>query len=577
MDRNVFGKSKRIIRLIIDKACDAIFLTGITEEDDSGVLLEVNQEAAEILDHAREDLPGTVLGEFDESKRDLILPCLPEKLAKEEVNQFERVHETSEGGKVPVELKSHLIELEGAKVVLTLAKDISERTKSLRGIKKNKERLEKAMEAGGLAWWSMELPSGKIDFHRRKATMLGYSPNQFDHYEDFTELIHPEEYEEAMESMKKHLRGEEKRYEIEYRLQKKGGGYKWFHDVGSISETDDDSDHQIITGIIIDVDDRKRAEKELIQEREKLRKLHEAVDKFQQCETEEDLCNSATEATQNILNFDFCTFYCYENNELAPIATTEEKGAKEIPPQEMNEGPAGKSFRMQKTLIGETEEGSFPVNPPDGDLKSYISVPIGDVGVFFAASTEEEGFGERESNLAEILAGHLNEEIKRIRLEEKLRSRAIRDPLTGLYNRRYFNETLEKEVERSERYEVPIGFLMIDVNRFKEINDRYSHQVGDKVLKEVADLLSSNVRDADSVVRYGGDEFLVMMPETNGGVSNTISRLRNNLEDWNETSDLLDFDLTLAMGVSHWSPGQERDVADAIKEADEEMYRDKTS
>jgi|GEM_PF-2698822 len=154
MDRNVFGKSKQIIRLIIDKACDAIFLTGITEEDDSGVLLEVNQEAAEILDHAREDLPGTALGEFDASKRDLILPCLPEKLANEKVNQFERVHETSEGGKVPVELKSHLIELEGAKVVLTLAKDISERTKSLRGIKKNKERYFDLTLAMGVSHWS---------------------------------------------------------------------------------------------------------------------------------------------------------------------------------------------------------------------------------------------------------------------------------------------------------------------------------------------------------------------------------------------------------------------------------------
>ena len=577
MDRKFFGKSKQLIRSIIDQVSPAIFLTGVTEYADSNVLLEANQKAAEMLDRPRDDLSGTPLGEMDESKRGLILPCLPEELAKEEGNRFESVRETSEGGQVPVELKSHLIELAGEEVILTLAEDISERRKSLEGVKKNKERLEEAMEAGGLAWWNMELPSGKIDFHRRKATMLGYSPDQFEHYEDFTELIHPEEYEEAMESMEKHLRGEEKRYEIEYRLKKKDGGYKWFHDVGSISEAANGSDHVIVTGIIMDVDKRKRTEQKLAREREKLRKLHDAVDKFQRCETEGDLCNAATEATQNILNFDSCTFYCYENNELVPIATTEEKGAKEISPQEMDEGPAGKSFRTQKTLIGEIEEDSFPVNPRDGDLKSYISVPIGDVGVFFAASTDGSGFGEKEKDLAEIMAGHLNEEIKRIRLEEKLRSRAIRDPLTGLYNRRYFNETLEKEVERSERYEVPIGFLMIDVNRFKEINDRYSHQAGDKVLKEVADLLSSNVRDADSVVRYGGDEFLVMMPETNGGVPNTISRLRKNLEDWNETSDLLDFDLTLAMGVSHWSPDQGRDVADAIKEADEEMYRDKTS
>ncbi|MBS3792802.1 sensor domain-containing diguanylate cyclase, partial [Candidatus Bipolaricaulota bacterium] len=209
------------------------------------------------------------------------------------------------------------------------------------------------------------------------------------------------------------------------------------------------------------------------------------------------------------------------------------------------------------------------------ELRSYISVPIGEVGVFQAASKRKGAFNKTDIELAEILAGHLSEEVKRIRLEEELKEQAVRDPLTELYNRRYFNETLSKEVERSERYSRPIAFLMIDVNRFKEINDRYSHQTGDEVLKEVAKLLKDNIREVDTVVRYGGDEFLIMLPETDGESSYTVTRLREKLEEWNRNSDLLDFPLTLAIGSTHWSPEQDREVEKALKEVDEKMYEDK--
>lgn len=576
-NRNSFEKSEQVFRAVIDRVKDLIFLTELTEAGEAGNLLEVNQRAADVLDSRRKELLGSSPKELDGDQVGYILPGSLEKLQKEGSTEFERVQETARGNKIHFELKSHLIEREGQQMVLTVGREISERSEPAQRVKKNQERLEKALNAGGLAWWSMELPSGIVNFHERKATMLGYSPDRFDHYEDFTDLIHPDEYEAAMESMREHLRGEKERYEIEYRLKKKGGGYKWFHDAGSISESDDGSDHKIVTGIIMDVDKRKRAEMALIREREKLRKLHDAVDKFQQCGSEQELCNAATEATQNVLNFNYCTFYCYENSELVPISTTTTEGAKELPPREMDQGPAGRSFKKQETMIGNTDEDDLHLPLTRRDLKSYISVPIGNVGVFLAASIEDDGFGETKKDLAEVLAGHLHEEIKRIRLEEELRNRAIQDPLTRLYNRRYFNESLKKEIERSERYDEPIGFVMIDINRFKEINDRHSHQVGDEVLKEVADLLSSNVRDADSVVRYGGDEFLIMMPETTGEVSTTVTRLRKKLADWNEQSDLLDFQLNLAIGVSHWDPDQERNVSEAIKEADEKMYQDKDS
>ncbi|MFP3953285.1 MAG: diguanylate cyclase [Candidatus Acetothermia bacterium] len=317
-----------------------------------------------------------------------------------------------------------------------------------------------------------------------------------------------------------------------------------------------------------------QARKSLEIERERLKKLHNAVDRFQACENENDLYRTTLEVTGDVFAFDICIIYVHREGRLVPVASSE-PDVSDLPSYEKDEALAGLSFSKRQTFWGEDIREVGEAKPEGLELRSYMSVPIGDLGVFQAASNEEGAFSEVDIELTEILAGHLNEEIKRIRLEQELKERADRDPLTGLYNRRYFNETLSQEVERSERYGHNIAFLMVDINRFKEVNDRYSHQTGDLVLQEVAILLQDNVRQVDIVVRYGGDEFLIMMPETNGDSMYMAKRLREEIGDWNENSDLLDFPLTLAIGLSHWNPDQGRSVEQALKEADEKMYEEK--
>lgn len=326
--------------------------------------------------------------------------------------------------------------------------------------------------------------------------------------------------------------------------------------------------------VMRDITKRKRAEQALNEERDKLRHLHDAVDTFQSCQSEEELYQTVLRVTKDVLNFDVSVIYTVKDDSLIPKASSGLENA-ELPVYKKDEALVGKALTSRETIWGEDLKSVEAAEPEDPELKAFMSVPIGDIGVFQAASKIKGGFEGVDIELAEILAGHLREEIERIRLEEDLRQQAIRDPLTDLYNRRYFNESLGEEVERCKRYDNSIAFLIADVNRFKEINDRYTHQTGDEVLKEVASLLEENVRNADTVVRYGGDEFLVMMPETNGGVSEIIERLEKKLSEWNKRTSLIDFPLTLAMGVSHWKPDQGRDVEKALKEADQKMYEDK--
>jgi diguanylate cyclase (GGDEF)-like protein len=160
-------------------------------------------------------------------------------------------------------------------------------------------------------------------------------------------------------------------------------------------------------------------------------------------------------------------------------------------------------------------------------------------------------------------------------LQKELEEQAIRDPLTSAYNRRYFNEAIEQEVARSKRYGHPIAFLMVDVNRFKEINDRFGHRMGDQVLRAVADVLRQNVRMSDTVIRYGGDEFLVILPETNGNAEAAVERIHATVAGRNVENSLLKFPVTLAIGVDHWQPTDPRPIEVVLSEADRRMYEDK--
>jgi PleD family two-component response regulator len=98
------------------------------------------------------------------------------------------------------------------------------------------------------------------------------------------------------------------------------------------------------------------------------------------------------------------------------------------------------------------------------------------------------------------------------RLQVALQELAVRDSLTGLYNRRYLDETLEREVSRARREGIPLSLVMLDIDYFKRVNDTYGHQVGDEVLRTLAATLSADIRAEDVACRYGGEEFLILLP-----------------------------------------------------------------
>jgi diguanylate cyclase (GGDEF)-like protein len=158
-------------------------------------------------------------------------------------------------------------------------------------------------------------------------------------------------------------------------------------------------------------------------------------------------------------------------------------------------------------------------------------------------------------------------------LHQKVVDMAMIDSLTGLNNRLYFNQAFDREVERVLRYSHNICVLMIDVDDFKMVNDTYGHLVGDEVLRAIADILQSSVRKSDVVARYGGDEFVILMPMADEAKGRAVAaRIQELLGAWNETSPISGVQLGLSIGIHEAGPDNVKDI---LIRADEKLYQEK--
>ena len=208
----------------------------------------------------------------------------------------------------------------------------------------------------------------------------------------------------------------------------------------------------------------------------------------------------------------------------------------------LGEGIAGEALESRRPLIvRDMASSGLKPAPSDRHYKtsSFISYPITISGrrVGVLNVTDKSGGGnydEIDLSLLEIVAPQLALALERAEWQEKatqFQLMSITDPLTGLQNRRYLEERLADEVNRSKRYEQPLSFLMIDIDDFKNYNDRNGHQAGDVALQITAQGLKSSLRAADVASRYGGEEFCVLLPQTSLPEAGVIAeRMREKIE-----------------------------------------------
>lgn len=219
------------------------------------------------------------------------------------------------------------------------------------------------------------------------------------------------------------------------------------------------------------------------------------------------------------------------------------------------------------------------------EILSYFEIDAGNMKPYSQLLIDaNEALGKMNISYEQLILElkRSNERMEMLAIElqtanEKLRELATKDGLTGLYNHRYFQEALEKEINRSLRNETPLSLVLLDIDDFKSINDQYGHPVGDIVLKGIADTLQKTVRDSDHLARYGGEEFGVILPETDlKGGAMLAERLRRAVAAEETTSEAYSIQATISLGVTTYDPSTgDRGMAEFIIAADKGLYHSK--
>lgn len=220
----------------------------------------------------------------------------------------------------------------------------------------------------------------------------------------------------------------------------------------------------------------------------------------------------------------------------------------------------------------------LPSPPPT----AYICTPLvaqgNSLGVLYVASEPhaddtEPGLNEAKQRLADTVAAQVGLGLSNVQLREILRIQSIHDPLTGLFNRRYMAETLEREVHRARRGGSSLGVLMVDIDGFKQQNDAFGHDAGDAILVELAALLQRNLRREDIACRYGGEEFVLVLPDASmENAGRRAEQLRDAVRRMRVPhKDIVLGPVTVSIGVAAF-PDHGTDGAALLKAADMALY-----
>lgn len=353
-----------------------------------------------------------------------------------------------------------------------------------------------------------------------------------------------------------------KPYQVTYRVVGPAGE-KWVLEQGC-----PDDDRLGFEGYIVDITASKRVEEMVARARKRLEDLHVIAGLLQRSATESEIHRICAEAACSLLDAD-CGMVLSRRNERFHVAFMSRKHGTPCP------GDCHGELAAMALETGQQFSFNSRDTHPAGcaHAGNGLCRPLTESSVFLAMSQRNDAFTESLVGITDLLLGYAEQSLRRISLQRKLIDQAIHDPLTGVYNRNHFNRLVELEESRARRDGTTLGFIMVDVDNFKAINDTRGHQTGDTVLREVAAVLQRAVRRTDTVIRYGGDEFLIILSKVDSMTEMVEARIRRMLAK----EVFPGFTVTVSMGNSQWNAGLNSTIDEAITRADSMMYTEKRS
>ena len=410
-----------------------------------------------------------------------------------------------------------------------------------------KRRLNAILNNAGVGVLLADGQGRFVDVNRRWCRMFGYLRREARGQLMTRDITHPDEAAAIGRHFQAMLAGEIKSRSQEHRFVRKDGSVFW----GLISTSivkDRNGRNLWVVGMITDIDRQKQVEAKLRESEERLRFMtentHDVV-----WQLDRDLrftfVNGADERMRGFRREEVIGRTL--NEQLTPGG----RGTLEQVTQRQSESAQSRVEIFEVEMLCKNggrvwvEINSTPVRDASNRIAGYIGVA-------------RDATQRREAN-------------------KKLHEQIIRDPLTGLFNRRYLDESLERELSRAKRDGLPLSLLMVDIDYFKKLNDTYGHQAGDEVLKRLGELVGKGARSGDLPCRYGGEEFLLVLPTMS--LESAVERA----DQWrmafaNERIAFADTFLsaTLSVGVASF-PGHGTSSDELIRAADQALYAAKHS
>jgi diguanylate cyclase (GGDEF)-like protein/PAS domain S-box-containing protein len=377
---------------------------------------------------------------------------------------------------------------------------------------------------------ALETLDGKLE------ALTGYPKAEFDSRRlKWTDLIFEEDLERIKEAFI-HALKTNKSYVREYRIRSQKGEVIWVHERSHIvCQADGKVDY--VSGLFFDITERKELEaavaerntqlreanarlqgwaQELEQRNTEISLLGQMGELLQSCNTTEEAYRVIRQSVQKLFPADSGAVFLF-NASLTLLEAAALWG--DTPPVEMVFAPDECWALRRGRVHGLAEiQSGLQCRHVEAQQTAYLCVPlvaqgeaIGIFNVMLASSDPKPA--EAKQNLALRVADHLGLALAKLNLQETLQNLSVRDPLTGLFNRRYMEESMERELRRAERQGEQVGVIMADIDHFKRFNDTFGHDAGDTILKEVAKVMGQHIRGSDIACRYGGEEFTIILQD----------------------------------------------------------------
>ena len=419
--------------------------------------------------------------------------------------------------------------------------------------------------------------------------LLGYTPQQLKKFEDgvVEELIHPDDVELLQQHFKRCLTLKGDKYlEIEYRIKNSSGQWYWLHDKNTVFSRDSQGKPQQILGIAQDITQTKELDRQLKEQilvltrtnqaRIELAKMNEFI---QACVNIEEAQAVIADLLSPLFPETHGAIYLLNNSkilfeEIAKWGVTHSENSFDL-----NQCWAIRQGNPH--LVHPQTAKLYCSHTIDtADLKPSLCLPMiakGEtIGMLYLRFERSDAITPASQSIAETVAQNIAMSFANLKLQQELKFQSLRDPLTGLYNRRYLNDSLTREIDRARRKQQFISLIMLDVDHFKRFNDVHGHSAGDLVLASVGDYLLSQIRQYDLACRYGGEELVIVMLDASK--EDTVIRaeaIRTGIKKLQLKHEGIELDsVSVSIGVSCF-PDDAIDGLGLIKAADKALYQAK--